>query len=159
MRTSPQQGISLIEVLVAVSILSVALVFINYTITLFVSARTELLADAKTLYLAEEGYELVRALRDDNWSTIDGLSLDTDYALSVSTTTLGLGSVPELIDDEYRRRFEVRALYRDSGDDDVTASTTPGAVVDANGRELIVTVGGPTGTTSVRAILTNLFEL
>lgn len=144
------------EVLIGVSILSLSLMFINYTITLFVTAREELLVQTKALYLAEEGYEIVHALRDNNWDTIDALSLNTDYALSVATTTVSLGAVPEVIDTNYRRRFHLRALYRDA-DNDVTASTTPGATVDNQGREVWIQVGTPVGTTTLKAILTNVF--
>lgn len=158
-RQRHQFGISLIEVLVGVTVLSVSLIFINYTITLFVTAREELLADTRALYLAEEGYELVRALRDNNWNSIAGLDLDTYYALTPATTSIAIsGTVPEIIDDEYRRSFEVRALYRDA-DDDIVASTSPGSSPDGNGREVIVRVGGPVGTSTVRGVVTNLFEL
>lgn len=153
---SLQSGITLIEVLVAVTVLSVALIFIGYTITVFVTARDEMQYDLKALYLAEEGYELLRAIRTDDWNTLDVLALDTEYALQVSTTTLAVGSPPEIIDGEFNRVFELRSLYRDS-DGDVVASTTPGASSDSEGREVWISVGGPAGTSTVRAIITNLF--
>lgn len=151
-----QLGISLVEVILGIGILALALIFINYTVTEFVTARDEALVETKALYLAEEGYELVRALRDNDWDTIAGLSVDTDYALEVATSTIALGPVPEIIDEDYRRRFHLRPLYRDS-DDDIVASTTAGATSDSEGREVWVEVGSPLGTTTVRAILTNVF--
>lgn len=149
-------GISLIEVVFGVTIISIALIFIGYTVTLFVEARHEMRAGAQALYLAEEGYELIRAVRNDSWSTIDGLSVDTPYTFDISTTTIAVGSTPEIIDGEFNRVFEVRELYRD-GDDDVVASTTPGSTADDEAREVLIRVGYQYGTTTLRGIVTNIF--
>ena len=151
-----QTGISVVEVIVGIGVLALALIFINHTISQFVTARDEALVEAKALYLTEEGYEVVRALRDNDWNTIAALSLNTDYALDITTTTIALGSVPEIIDSDYRRRFHVRPLYRDSNSD-IVASTTAGATSDSEGREVWIEVGSPLGTTTFQAILTNVF--
>lgn len=150
------QGITLVEVLVGISILAGALIFITHTVTLFVAARNELVADTKATYLAEEGYELVRSVRDEGWSNITALSVDTEYAFSITTTTITVVTSPEVVDEVYRRTFQLHELYRDA-DDDIVASTTPGALADSEGREVWVTVGASFGTTTLRAVITNLF--
>lgn len=155
-RTASQKGITLIEVMVGISILAVSLVFIGYTITLYVTVRDEMLADAQAVYLAEEGYELVRLIRNDDWNTLEALAVDTPHALSVTTTTVSVAAPPEIIDGKFVRTFELRELYRD-GDDDVVASTTAGSTTDEEGRELWVRVGSEYGTTTMRAIITNVF--
>lgn len=155
-RQHRQAGISLIEVVFSVTIISIALIFIGYTVTLFVQVRHEMRMGTQALYLAEEGYELIRAIRNDSWSTIDALTLDTKYTFNLTTTTIAISSIPEIIDGEFNRVFEVRELYR-NGDDDVVASTTPGSASDDEAREVIVRVGYGYGTTTLRSVITNIF--
>jgi type II secretory pathway pseudopilin PulG len=153
-----QSGITLVEVVVAISIVTVSLVTIGFSVTAYVDARSALLVNAKAAYLGEEGYEILRALRDENWNTIDGIALDTTKYLAVSTTTISVTSTPEIIDTDYTRSFIVHPLYR-NGSDDIVSSTAMGAVVDDDGREVEINVVGPTGTTTFEAILTNLYAL
>lgn len=150
-----QSGITLVEVVVGISIIAAAVVAIGFSVNAYVDARAVLLTDVKATYLAEEGYEIVRALRDDDWNTIDALALDTLLYLDVSTTTIAIGGSPEVIDTDFTRSFVLRELYR-NGSNDITSSTTAGATVDDEGREIEVYVNGPNGTTSFQAIFTNL---
>jgi type II secretory pathway pseudopilin PulG len=155
---SRQQGITLIEVIFAVSIIAAIVMVIGFSITSYVDARAQLLANTKAIYLAEEGYEVLRALRDDDWDTVDAVPIGDVHYLDVSTSTLAIGSTQEIIDVEFYRSFVFNAVYRDS-DDDVVSSTTPGATIDTEILELTVFVDGPTGTTSVTALLSNLYAI
>ncbi len=150
-----QAGVTLIEVLIAISIITSMLVVVGLSVTAYVNARTELLDDMKAVYLAEEGYEMLRALRDDDWNTLDALTRDTIYYFDVATTTLAVGGTPEVVDGSFARSFVLREVYRD-GDDDITASTTSGASVDTEIVEVEVTVVGPSGTSSVTSLLSNI---
>lgn len=149
------RGIALVEVLVAVTILLLMLVALALSVTGYVDARKELINETKATYLANDGYEILRAVRDTNWITLKNLTIGTTYYLSVSTTTLAVSNTPEIINGSFRRSFVVQALYRDSNDD-IVSSTTPGAVSDTNSREIRISVAGPTGTTSLSGILTNI---
>lgn len=153
-----QQGITLIEVVVAVGIVAVAIVAIGFSVNAFVDARSALLHNARAVYLAEEGYEILRAVRDDSWNTLDALSINNTHYLDVSTTTLAISGTPEVIDGIYYRSFEFTAVYRD-GNDDVTASTTPGATIDNDMLEVEVSVFGPTGTSSMTALISNIYAI
>lgn len=152
-----QAGITLIEVVVAMSIITSILVVVGLSVQSYVAARAELLLSTQQLYLVEEGYEVVRAIRDSSWSDIASLSLDTTYYLDIATTSIAIGSTPEIIDGSFAREISFASVYRD-GADDVVASTTPGATVDANMRLLTVRVGSVTGTSSMQVLLANLFE-
>lgn len=154
-RLITQAGVTLVEVIIGITIISVSLVAIGYSINAYVDARAALLTDVKAAYLAEEGYELVRSLRDDDWNTIDALALDTLHFLAVSSTSAAVTAAPEVIDALYTRSFELRALYRD-GNDDIVDSGAPGASIDDEGRMLDVHVHGPNGTTTFEAIITNI---
>lgn len=153
-----QSGISLVEVIVAIGIIAAMLVTVGFAITNYIDARAALLDNTKAIYLAEEGYEILRAIRDTDWNEIDQLSTDTYYYFAVSTSSIGTTTSPEIIDSNYRRSFVLRDLYRDT-DDDIVASTTAGASVDTNGREVEIFVSGPNGTTSLNAIITNMFAI
>lgn len=149
------RGISLVEVLVGVALIGVVGIFINITVTQFAQIRNNILTDTNKVYLTEEGYEIVRLLRDENWTNISSLSLNTPYYLQVSTTTLAIGGSSELIDGRYNRNFMVQSIYR-NGSGNIVASTTAGATVDTDARELSVYVGDSNGTNTIKAILVNL---
>ncbi len=150
-----QAGITLVEVIIGISIIAVAAVAIGYSVTSYVEARARLLTNLKAAYLAEEGYELIRSIRDDGWMVLDGLALNTLHYLDVSSTTATVTATPEIIDGEYTRSFELNALYRNANDD-ITTSSAPGATIDDGGRMLEVNVNGPSGTTTFEAIITNI---
>lgn len=156
MKNYYQKGITIIEVVIGATILSAVIIFIGYAVTLYIDARENMLNDTAVLYLAEEGYELVRSIRDDDWNTLDVLTLNTEYGFNVTSSNISVVASPEIIDSTYRRTFKLRALYRDS-DGDVASSTTPGAAVDAESRELVIVVGSENGTSTLEAVITNLF--
>lgn len=153
-----QSGVTLIEVLVGVSIVAVSLVAIGFSVNAYVDARTALLVNTKATYLAEEGYETLRAIRDTDWNTLDALAVDTEHYLSISTTTIAVSATPEVIDTDFHRSFILREVYRNASDD-IVSSTTPGATVDDGSREATVYVGTPVGTSSLQAIITNIHAL
>lgn len=150
-----KSGVTLVEVILGISIISIAAVAIGYSIDAYVATRAALLSDLKAAYLAEEGYELVRSVRDDDWMVLGALALDTLHYLDVSSTTATVTATPEVIDGEYTRSFELEALYRNASDD-VTTFGAPGATIDDGGRRLEVNVHGPNGTTTFEAIITNI---
>jgi type II secretory pathway pseudopilin PulG len=156
-RTS-ESGITLVEVIIGVSIIATLLVAIGFSVTAYVNARTALLNNVKSAYLAEEGYEIIRALRDDDWTTIDALALDTTLYLDVTPSTIAVTNTPEVIDTDFSRSFVLRAVYRDVNDDIVSASN-PGATVDDGSREVEITVTGPSGTDTFEAVITNLYAI
>lgn len=152
-----QSGVALVEVILGISIITAMLVAVGFSVMAYVDARAALLDDARALYLAEEGYELARILRDEDWNTIDALALDTLHFFSVTTTTIAVSTSLEQIDDLYRG-FELAAAYRDS-DDDLTDASDPSATVDPDVRLLTVYVWDGTATTSLPAVLTNLHAI
>ena len=153
-----RSGVTLVEVLIGLSIITTTLVAIGLAVNSYVDARTALLRSTKTAYLAEEGYEILRALRDDNWNTIDALPVDTVRYLTVSTTTIGVTNSPEIIDSIYRRSFIVRSVYRDVNDDIVSGSA-PGAVIDDGSRKIEMSVSNSKATTTLEAILANVHAI
>lgn len=143
------------EVLIGVSLVTIIAVFVGITVTQFVNTRNVILSDTKKMYLAEEGYEIIRFLRDENWTNISGLSANTYYHLQVSTTTVSIGGSSEVIDGRYHRSFLIQPIYR-NGSGNVVASTTAGASLDTDTKKVFIYVGDINGTTTINALLTNL---
>ena len=149
-----QSGMSLVEVVLASTITSLVAIFVGVTVAQFASVRADILNNTKKIYLAEEGYELIRLVRDGGWSAISSIPQQTSYYIQVSTTTLAVGLSPEIIDGKYLRSFRLLPLYRNIQGVIVT-STTSGAITDTNGRELFIYVADDSSTTTLRSLLMN----
>jgi len=158
MRFATQSGVTLVEVITGVAIISIILIAIGFAVQTYIEARNTLVVNLEAAYLAEEGYEIIRHLRDENWNTIDALPINTTRYLAVATTTLAVTTTPEVIDTSFRRSFKLQSVYR-NGNDDIVVSTAPGATLDSETREVEVSVAGPNGTTTFEAILTNLYSI
>ena len=157
---SKKRGISLIEVLIGVSILALVTITMLFTMTLFLETRGEVMKKTKALYLAEEGLEVLRYLRDEDWEVFGTeLSTDTVYYFSLSDTEVATTTSPEIIDGTYLREFEIHDVYRNNTSDDIVASTTGSSYVDSETMEVVVRVGFSDSTTTVRTLLTNIFDI
>lgn len=152
------RGVTVIEVLIGAAMVSTIVIMVLVTLSLFLDSRQELLTKTKSLYAAEQGIEMLRWIRDNNWNTIATIPLNTTYYLSVTTTTLGVSATPEVLDGTLRREFVVRSVYRNSTTDDVVASTTAGGVIDTGAREIEMRVGDGQSTSTLFVILTDLFN-
>ena len=149
------RGIALTEVILGAAVAGIILVGISHTLTLFLKASNGTLEQTKALYLAEEGHELLRYIRDENWNTLDGLTTGTTYYLTVSTTTIGTTTTPEVIDTDYTRSFVLNNLNRDSNDDFVES----GGSSDPDSRIVTVTVSWGSKSVTLDSILTNIFDI
>lgn len=147
------RGVSMVEVLIGVAIVGLLVVVISHSLTLYFTASTKTLTQTQALYLAEEGQEILRYLRDADWTDISSLTNDTPYYLDVTDTTLAITSTPEVIDGTFLRRFEVSEVRRDNSTDDIVTS---GGSVDTDARYVTFSVGWGTATVTVPALLTNI---
>lgn len=152
-------GVSLVEVLVGVSIGALVAVFLVAGVQQYVAVRTVMLAEVQRAYLAEEGYELIRFLRDESWTNVSTLSTGTWYGLALSSGDITSTTTPEVVNGEYHRTFQVAPLYR-FADGSVAGTSDPGgATEDTNGRFVTVRVVGSQGTTTMESIVTNIFDI
>ena len=134
-------GISLVEIVVGAAIIltvlsGLSVAFDRYTKTLF--RTTEHLQAA---YLAEEGVEAARILRDTSWSAFAALALDSPYRLAFESGTWRATTSETLIDGVFDRTFTLASVYRRTSDSDIVASTSPVAkAVDPDARHVAVRV-------------------
>ena len=150
------RGVSAIEIAVGVSIAALVIVFAVQTIGLFVNAGRTASEKTKAIYLAEDGLELIRYVRDGSWTTISGLAAGTTYYLNVTQTGVYVVTVPVTIDG-FTRSFRIANVYRNASDDIVT-STTAGSSADTSSKYVTMTVTGGASSTTV-SMVTILTEI
>lgn len=115
-----KKGFTLIEVLVACSIMSLITISVMSAATKGIELSSRSLRQVQASLLLEEGAEAVKAIRDNNWSTISNLNVDTNYYLSfdVNTNTWVLLDNPvEVIDGIFTRVVVFSEVYRNNNDD------------------------------------------
>lgn len=139
-----KQGFGLLEIIIAVAIVSGSLFALAEVSALAVRITQTALAEQQAIFLAEEGIENARLARDTSWTTL---------LASSGTETINSFTRATVLEDVYRRNVD---------DDIVPASSSDQKTLDLNTKKIIVTVSwqGRKGivSTTLSAYLTNLFE-
>jgi hypothetical protein len=151
------RGVTSLEVVIGVSIAGIIIAYSANAITQFLNSARTVATETQALYLAEEGLELLRYVRDNDWDDIDSLSLSTPHYFDIASATIGTTATPEVIGD-FTRSFILTNVYRDTSTDDIVASTTGGSAADPDSKYVMVSVGWGTGgeNVSLTTILTNI---
>lgn len=151
-----KKGFALIEIMVATSIILVALVALLSAVERSSELARQSLERDQAAFLLEEGAESVKLIRDNNWTNISGLVLDTPYYLSFSGTSWSLETTPNKV-DIFTRTVTVSAVSRD-GSDDIASS----GIVDTGTKKITVSVSWPsergTLTESLSFYIANIFS-
>lgn len=100
-KISSEEGFTLVEVLVSLVMLSVALTPIAILATNAINSADTIRDNVIAANLAQEGIEVIRAIRDTNWTAIPSRSFDN--GLSAGNYEVTWNSVPPL--DAYQDRF------------------------------------------------------
>lgn len=151
----------LVEIIIAVSIFSVILGVLVTINNLYIRSVSSSLKSVKALYLAEEGMEAVRIIRDTNFSDFQNLTENENYYLyflsSASSTWQAITSDLYKNTEGVDRWFtlsSVRRLY-----DKIATSTGD---IDPNTKKVTVYVSwddrGETITKSLSTYLTKLIK-
>ncbi|OGZ07036.1 MAG: hypothetical protein A2942_02955 [Candidatus Lloydbacteria bacterium RIFCSPLOWO2_01_FULL_50_20] len=134
-----QTGFTLIEIVVAASMITISLVSIAmyYKKALDVSENTT--RHIQSGFLLEEGLEAIKMLRDQSWSgNIATLSTTTTYYLYWSGTLWMSTTTPQKIENIFERSFRIAEVRRD-GSDNIASSGT----LDDGTRKVTVSVTWP----------------
>lgn len=162
-KTKGKNGFTLLEVVIASSIITTAMLAILNSYSFFILAEKGNTARVKSIFLVEEGIEAGRYLRDKGWTAnIKPLSTTTSYYLYFSTST-GNGfwqatTSPQIYDGIFTRKITFGQVYRNNSTQNIS-TTSSGSTVDPNTRKVTVTVAwtdslGST-TKSMSTYLTN----
>jgi len=154
-----KNGFGLIEVVVAVSIISSSILFVMFVAQLSQRVIGDGVSRLQAAFLAEEGMEAVKIIRDESWqSGIDSLQAGLNYYLIFNGSAWNATSSPVLVDDVFERTFAVENVGRDANDDIIEL----GGINDHDTKKIVVSVSwrGRNGTTteSMSTYITNLFS-
>lgn len=151
-----QRGLSVVEVAIGVSIAAVTIAFMTHAIVRYASAGTENLDRTRAVFLAEEGLELARYLKDDSWTNMSSLANGTAYYFVISTTTIGTTTSSSVINGTYTRTITAWPVYRATSGDDIVASTSGVAkAIDANTKLITARVTWGTASVSMSEYVAN----
>lgn len=155
---NPNSGLTLVEVLIAASIILVFLLAFSGVHNLYLKIALSNGEVIKATELAEESLEVVRFLRDSSWNTnIASLSLDTDYYLVFEGGEWQVTTTEALIDNLFERVVTLSAVYRDASADIASGGGTldPGTLLVVS--SVSWSRGGATTTKSISTYITNIF--
>lgn len=155
------KGSLLIEVLVASAIISTSVVASLGVLGTMAKLQYRNTARIQASFLAEEGIEAVKTLRNASWNTnIKNLTLGTRYYLYWNNNTWNINTTPTVIDGQFHRYFILNNVYRNSNFD-IVSSASGGAILDSDMRDMIINVDwadeAGTSSKSIHTYLYNLF--
>lgn len=152
------RGFGLIEIVVGVSIISLALMGTVFLGGSYEKLSRSTLAAVKAEFLLEEGVEGLRSMRDTGWQNIAGLVSGVDYFIDTENGAYIATTSPQVVDGVYTRTVVVAPVYRDSNFRIVSS----GGTLDNETKDVTVSIawreGNATTTRSLRTYLANLFE-
>src|SRR3989344_3633729 len=124
MKTNSSRGFMLIEVVVFSAIVALSVVAFTAVAQKSIYLSRQALRGAQAAFLLEEGAEVARLVRDEDWENIAGLDAETDYyplfadnawTLSVSPSVVGI----------FTRKVNTESVNRDPSNDDIAETGTP----------------------------------
>lgn len=160
MKINLKKGISLVEILIAIPIFTIVLGSLIVASNLYLSTAGDSLKTAQGAYIAQEGIEAVKILRDTNWTNVSSLTNNANYYLyfDVSSTTNNTWKSTTTASsiNSFIRNFTLSAVNRDANGRIVTS----GGTLDANSKKVTVSVSwkakNGTTTKSLSTFITNI---
>lgn len=158
-----QKGFGLIEIVVAAAIVSVSLFALIGVSRASFKAVDDSLMRRRAEFLAEEGIEAVKILRDNGWAaSIDPLTSGTTYypSFNSSTNTWSFStSDPGAIDGIFTRTIVFSDVYRKNSDQDIVDVLAPDPKTFDPGTLLVLSdVAWENKTVEISTYVTNIFQ-
>jgi Tfp pilus assembly protein PilV len=143
MKYSHEQGFALIEVVVVVGLVGLAIFGVIGLAAQNVRLSRFALEETQASYLLEEGAEAVKAMRDENWASIEAFDTETLYYLDFNDGSWTATTVASTI-GIFTRTVKFSEVYRDNNDDIALSGT-----VDNQTRLVTVNVEWASGGKSI----------
>lgn len=163
-------GFTIIEVLVACSIITISMFALMQTAQKGLYLSHQSLKKSQASFLIEEGVEAVKSIRDNNWASISGITLNTPYYLFFNTNTklwvLSNASTTSLpshiptypIDGVFTRTVVINSVGRDVNDDILSS----GGTIDPRTKKINITVtwtsSGISSSKNLSFYITDIFN-
>lgn len=158
-----KNGVSLVEIIIASSIISVTLLVLVSVYSLVARYSISNIKTLKATQLVEEGVEVLKYLRDSGYTqNIAPLANSTSYYLywdqNISPGLWTATTSNILLENRYEVKFVLSPVYRDS-DFNVVSS---GGSIDNDSKKATISVSyresGATTTKSTEAYIFNIFD-
>lgn len=158
-KLSKSKGVSLIEVIIASSIIATISIVVFSVFTLMNTQATQNTNLVQASMLVEEGVEAIRSMRDFGWSSnITTLTSGTTYGIAWNGTRFVSTTPGSFIDSKFDRTFVLSDVNRDS-DFNIVLS---GGTLDTGTKKVVVTVSwrqnNATTTKSLESYIFNSFN-
>ena len=147
---SYKKGFMMVEILVAASIITVAILTVMGVAQKSVRLSEQSLHEAQASFLLEEGAEVTRIIRDNNWANISSLTPGTNYypLFTIASSTWSLSTTVNTV-GIFTRKVTLANVNRDNTTNDISATGTN----DTGTKLVTVTVSWPEGASTVSRTL------
>lgn len=148
----------MLELVVGVSIISITLFGITASVQLAMKAAQQNTKSIKANFLAEEGLEAVKTMRDNGWAAnIAPLAAGTDYYLLYNGVKWATTTINIFVDGKFERRLRITSVYRDANGNIASSGSA-----DNGTKKITIYVAWParggTTTAQMSAYITNIFK-
>ena len=151
------RGISLIEVIIATSIITVSMISISIVYGNFVSLSVKNTDKIQATFLLDEGVEALKMIRYESWSKIASSTTNVDYYLVWENNKWNSTTTQIIIDNKFIRKYKVRNAYRDNNIN-LYESAAQGNI-DDNSKIIDLSVSWNNGSTTEKNISFYIFNL
>jgi hypothetical protein len=151
-------GFSLAEMVVMVCVAAFSILAIWKIYTVFIKISLSNPSNFQASFLAEEGIEAVKFMRDSSWnSNIAVLTPGTSYTLLFDGTAWKATTTYAYITNQFDRRFSIANVYRDASGN-IADTGSP----DLNTKKVVVTISWwkdmATTTRQITTYVSNIFN-
>ncbi len=155
-----KRGISIIEIIIASSIISLTVISISVAYGNFVYLSRQNTAKIQAALLLDEGSEAIKTMRGERWSNIASTTAGTTYYFAWMTDRWRATTTPVVVDNMFYRTFVVSPVYRDAS----TFNILPDAsgTLDTGSKKVDITVSwkdqDATSTRTSTIYVFNIYE-
>ncbi len=150
------KGSGLVEVIVGASILSVISLTFFGTLSILSRFHERDMLSIKGGLLAEEGLEAIRYIKGSGWSHLSTLTPGNVYYTTLSASSWGVTTTPEVIDGLFYRTFTIEQVQRNASDDIVASGGTLDPNILLSNVSVAWSNRGATTTITYKTYVTNI---
>ncbi len=152
-----RRGFLMVEVLVAVSIISVSILGAMAVTQKSVYISRQAVHANQATFLLEEGAEIVRILRDTNWSNVSGLTAGTIYYPIFTGGAWTLSTTPNTV-GIFTRKVVISNVNRDNTTKDISITGTNDPLTKLFTITVFWSEGGVTITKTLQFYIIDIFS-
>jgi Tfp pilus assembly protein PilV len=154
-----KKGISIVEVIVASVIISLAVITISSIYGNLISLSSRNTTKVQAAFLLDESVEAIKTMRGESWSNIASTTAGVSYYFLWSTDRWRATTTSSYVDNIFTRTFTVSAVNRDASTFNILTSTSTGTL-DTGTKKVDINVSWvEQGATSTRSTSMYVFDL